>query len=76
MMHTSRSRRSEPKPLERAVYVEACHNGVNPATMVRIVCKALNDPDAAESEERQLFDTLEEALAFAQSLCEHEAEGH
>ena len=35
MMDTSMH--SEPSELERAVYVEACHDGVNPATMVRIV---------------------------------------
>ncbi len=67
------SMHSEPSHLERAVYVEACHDGVNPATMVRIVCKGR---DATESEQRQLFDTLEEALAFAQSLCDDETDGH
>ena len=64
---------SEPRHVERAVYVEACQDGVNPATMVRIVYKGR---DAAKSEERALFDTLEEALAFAHSLCEHENEAH
>ena len=41
--------------------------------MVRIVYKGR---DAAKSEERTLFDTLEEALAFAQSLCDDETDGH
>ena len=64
---------SGPSHLERTVYVEACNDGVNPATMVRILYKG---PDATESEQRQLFETLHEALAFAQSLCEQETEGH
>ena len=71
MMDTSMH--SEPSHVERAVYVEACQDGVNPATMVRIVYKG---HDAARSEERTRFDTLEEALAFAQSLCERETETH
>jgi len=71
MMDTSMH--SEPSELERAVHVEACHDGVNPATVVRIVYKG---QDAAKSEERTLFDTLEEALAFAQSLCDDETDGH
>ncbi len=70
-------RYSETGPIVRAVYVEACHDGVNPATMVRIVYKRRKGPDAPESEQRRLFDTLEEALAFAQSLCAPESEsGH
>ena len=73
MMDTDTSMHSEPSHVERAVYVEACQDGVNPATMVRIVYQGR---DAATSEERTLFDTLEEALAFAQSLCEHENEPH
>ena len=42
MMDTSMH--SEPSELERAVYVEACHDGVNPATMVRIVYKGEMPP--------------------------------
>ena len=56
--------RSASKPMECTVYVEACHGGVNPETMVRVVWQG-----NALSEERQIFDTLEEALAYAQSLC-------
>jgi len=50
------------------VTVEACHGGVNPETMVRVVWEG-----GASPEERQVFDTLEEALAYAQSLCETES---
>ena len=65
---------SESRRVERAVYVEACRDGVNPETVVRIVYKALDDPDIAETEQQKRFATLEEALAFAQRLCDNESE--
>ena len=60
---TSTEPRSE-QPLECMVYVEACRGGVNPETMVRVVWGG-----NAMAEERLIFDTLEEALAYAQSVC-------
>lgn len=64
---------SEPRRVERAVYVEACRDGVNPETVVRIVYIAPDDPDIAETEQQKRFATLAEALAFAQSLCDTES---
>ena len=69
MMDTPTHPDTAPRgPSDRTIYVEACHGGVNPETMVRVVWE-----DRSAPEERQIFDTLEEALAYAQSLCESES---
>jgi len=48
----------------RAVYLEAEDGGVNPKTRVRAV---LRDREGVRETSR-VFDTLEEALAYAQTL--------
>jgi hypothetical protein len=51
----------------RAVYLEAESDGVNPRTRVRAVTRDRN----GLSETTRVFETLEEALAYAQTLyCE------
>lgn len=57
--------RSETIPTGRMVYVEARQGGVNPETVVRVVWAG-----GLRHEERVIFDTLEEALDYAQSLCD------
>jgi hypothetical protein len=49
----------------RAVYLEADGDGVNPRTRVRAVTRNRT----GLSETVRVFDTLEEALAYAQTLC-------
>jgi hypothetical protein len=48
----------------RAVYLEADGDGVNPRTRVRAVTR----DRSGLSETIRVFDTLEEALAYAQTL--------
>jgi hypothetical protein len=52
-----------------AVYLEAENGGVNPRTRVRAVYQDRN----GVRETNRVFDTLEEALAYAQALYPPEA---
>ncbi len=63
MMHVDVLHPSETNA--RAVYLEAEVGGVNPKTKVRAVFR---DRDG-DRETSRVFDTLEEALAYAQTLC-------
>ncbi len=58
MMHVDVLHPSETNA--RAVYLEAEDDGVNPKTRVRAVFR--------DGETSRVFDTLEEALAYAQTL--------
>jgi len=62
MMHVDVLHPSETNA--RAVYLEAEDGGVNPKTKVRAVFR---DRDG-DRETSRVFDTLEEALAYAQTL--------
>lgn len=52
----------EPTNIERAVFVQACHNGWNPQTVVR---QLVWNGDSFH-EELTVFPSLREALAYAQ----------
>lgn len=62
MMHVDVLRSGETNA--RAVYLEAEDGGVNPKTRVRAVFHDRN----GVRETSRIFDTLEEALAYAQTL--------
>ena len=62
MMHVDVLHPSETNA--RAVYLEAEDGGVNPKTKVRAVVRDRN----GVRETSRIFETLEEALAYAQTL--------
>jgi hypothetical protein len=62
MMHVDVLHPSETNA--RAVYLEAEDGGVNPKTKVRAVFRGRD----GDRETSRVFDTLEQALAYAQTL--------
>ena len=59
--------RAELDPTRRTVYVEPSQGGANPETVVRVVWGG-----DLRREEKKIFESLVEALAYAQSLCDKE----
>jgi hypothetical protein len=65
MMHEMLSPPPTSKP---TVHVEPCRDGGKPRMMVRVVFNY----DGGMQENEHLFDTLDEALAYARYVCSDE----